>query len=405
MSESLRDRRHPGRAGLALLLAVLLAGFIGGSIPVGAQETPGLAEARERATELTQEISDAETRLGELEQAVEMAHARTVELEEAAQGVRQRAIAAAIVDFSRGDPPLDVFGNPDLTTALREDVFTDLVVGIDVDALETFKAVAEDLAVTNAELAAAQTALDAEWEKLLAIRADLEEELIKLEELERARLAEIERLRREEEARRRAEEEARRQAAAEARAQAAAQAALEAEAAAADAEAEGEDGEETPTEAEDSTDDAVDEPEQAPEPEPEPTVPISSGTFLATCPVAGGVSFIDSWGAPRSGGRRHKGVDMMASIGTPVAAPVSGTVTHRGNRVGGRSFHLDGDDGNYYYGTHLSGYAASGYVSAGTIIGYVGDDGNARGIPHLHFEIHPGGGSAVNPYPMVREVC
>ena len=96
---------------------------------------------------------------------------------------------------------------------------------------------------------------------------------------------------------------------------------------------------------------------------------------------------------------------MMARTGVPVVAPVSGTVTHRGNSVGGRSFHLNADDGNTYYGTHLSGYGTSGRVEAGEVIGYVGDDGNARGIPHLHFEVRPGGRSAVNPYPYVRAVC
>lgn len=130
------------------------------------------------------------------------------------------------------------------------------------------------------------------------------------------------------------------------------------------------------------------------------------GFYLDTCPVDGPHSFIDSWGFARSGGRRHEGVDILASIGTPIVAPVSGVVEHRSNRVGGRSFHLNGDDGNYFYGTHLSGYGASGVVRAGEVIGYVGDDGNAAGIPHLHFEIHPGGRrNPINPYIDVAAVC
>ena len=110
-------------------------------------------------------------------------------------------------------------------------------------------------------------------------------------------------------------------------------------------------------------------------------------------------------GAPsRSGGRAHKGVDMLSPMGTPTVAPVSGTVTHRGNSLGGLSWHLNGDDGNYYYGTHLSAYAnqGAGHVEAGTVIGYVGDTGNARGTPHLHFEIHPGGGGGGQPVPLRR---
>jgi murein DD-endopeptidase MepM/ murein hydrolase activator NlpD len=135
-----------------------------------------------------------------------------------------------------------------------------------------------------------------------------------------------------------------------------------------------------------------------PPPPPPPT---------AACPVAGGVEFVDSWGFRRSGGRRHQGTDMLAATGTPAVAPVSGVVTHRSNSTGGLSYHLLGDDGAYYYGTHLSAYGASGWVAAGTVIGYVGDSGNARGTPHLHFEIHPGGEGAasVDPYPVVELLC
>jgi murein DD-endopeptidase MepM/ murein hydrolase activator NlpD len=126
------------------------------------------------------------------------------------------------------------------------------------------------------------------------------------------------------------------------------------------------------------------------------------------CPVQGPVELTDSWGAVLSGGRPHQGVDMMADYGTPTVAPVSGTVEHKENGLGGNTWWLYGDDGNSYYGAHLSAYenVGVGWVAAGTVIGYVGDSGNAAGgSPHLHFEFHPGGGDAVDPYPLVSSVC
>ncbi len=131
------------------------------------------------------------------------------------------------------------------------------------------------------------------------------------------------------------------------------------------------------------------------------------GFFLDTCPVNASHNFIDSWGFARSGGRRHQGIDMMASLGSEIVAPVSGRVEHYSNRVGGRSFRLFGDDGNYFYGTHMSGFGTEGQVRAGEVIGYVGNDGNAAGTPpHLHFEIHPGGrGNPINPYIDASAVC
>ncbi|HEY8523703.1 MAG TPA: M23 family metallopeptidase [Acidimicrobiales bacterium] len=127
------------------------------------------------------------------------------------------------------------------------------------------------------------------------------------------------------------------------------------------------------------------------------------------CPVqGGGLNFIDSWGAARSGGRSHQGTDMMADYGTPTVAPVSGEVEHRSTSLGGLSWYVYGDDGNTYYGTHLQGYenVGAGHVERGTVIGYVGASGNAPdNAPHLHFEFHPGGGSAVNAYPRLVEAC
>jgi septal ring factor EnvC (AmiA/AmiB activator) len=138
-----------------------------------------------------------------------------------------------------------------------------------------------------------------------------------------------------------------------------------------------------------------------------PSGPLASGGGIV-CPVQGPVHFTDTWGAARSGGRTHKGVDMMAAYGTPTVAPVSGRVEHRGSSLGGLSWYVYGDNGHTYYGTHLSGYAnqGAGQVAAGTVIGYVGTSGNAPdGSPHLHFEFHPGGGEPVNPYPLADAAC
>jgi murein DD-endopeptidase MepM/ murein hydrolase activator NlpD len=131
---------------------------------------------------------------------------------------------------------------------------------------------------------------------------------------------------------------------------------------------------------------------------------VGGGSFQ--CPVAGAVNFVDSFGAARSGGRRHQGTDMMAASGTPVVAPVAGVVSTSSSGAGGLTVHLAGNDGVTYEGMHLSSFGATGSVAAGTVIGYVGATGNARGgSPHLHFEMHPGGGGAVNPYSTVAQHC
>jgi peptidoglycan LD-endopeptidase LytH len=129
-----------------------------------------------------------------------------------------------------------------------------------------------------------------------------------------------------------------------------------------------------------------------------------SGQALQACP-APGTSFSDTFGAPRSGGRTHQGVDMMGNYGMPIYAAQSGTVSHSSSSLGGNQAYVHSSSGYTFY-AHLQGYSgASGSVSAGTLIGYMGDTGNATGTPHLHFEYHPGGGAAVNPTPYVAAVC
>jgi murein DD-endopeptidase MepM/ murein hydrolase activator NlpD len=131
-------------------------------------------------------------------------------------------------------------------------------------------------------------------------------------------------------------------------------------------------------------------------------------------PVGDPHAFGDSFGAPRMIGttyeHAHQGTDIMAAKGTPLLACERGIITKMGSDVlGGTKIWVKGESGTYYYYAHLSGYApdmSDGVVvDAGTVIGFVGDTGNARGgAPHLHFEIHPDGGPAVNPYPLLKVV-
>ncbi|MDH3259948.1 MAG: M23 family metallopeptidase [Acidimicrobiia bacterium] len=133
------------------------------------------------------------------------------------------------------------------------------------------------------------------------------------------------------------------------------------------------------------------------------TLVINGAGWL--CPVEGG-TFFNDWGFPRSGGRFHEGNDIFAPHGTPIVAPVSGTLLQVVGDIGGYQFNLEGDDGNLYIGSHMDRFATDGYVQTGDVIGYVGDSGNAKGSrPHLHFEIHADGENPVNPYPTLAEAC
>jgi len=135
--------------------------------------------------------------------------------------------------------------------------------------------------------------------------------------------------------------------------------------------------------------------------------PISGTGWIQTCPVNGPNSFVDSFGDPRPGGRSHAGIDMIAARGTPVVAVHSGTVHRTGSSIGGYGvvvFHDGSSDWTFY--THFMSESPLGegaHVSAGSTIGYVGNTGTT--VYHLHFEYHPGGGVAINPYTALLSVC
>lgn len=151
----------------------------------------------------------------------------------------------------------------------------------------------------------------------------------------------------------------------------------------------------------------------SPSPSPSPAPAQSAGVAVPTagmrCPVAGPVSFTDTYGAPRPNERTHKGVDMFAAAGTPVAAVVDGAVLRMSTTgSGGIALYFKGDDGVEYYYAHLSSFAdisPGQKMAAGGQLGSVGNSGNAAGSPpHLHFEVKPPSGS-INPTPTARRAC
>jgi murein DD-endopeptidase MepM/ murein hydrolase activator NlpD len=139
--------------------------------------------------------------------------------------------------------------------------------------------------------------------------------------------------------------------------------------------------------------------------------PPPANTSGKTCPINAATSFSDTWGAARSGGRSHKGVDITAVRNAPVVAIESGTVTRISNSsLGGLSIYLTGNSGSKYYYAHLEyiedGISGWTNVSVGQLLGGNGSSGNAPAwIPHVHFQYAPPGYSWVNPYPLVKALC
>ncbi len=128
-----------------------------------------------------------------------------------------------------------------------------------------------------------------------------------------------------------------------------------------------------------------------------------------TCPVGPVHSFTDTWHAARSGGRQHQGTDVFAPKGSNSYAVRDGVIDKVGSGgLGGISLWLRTDSGDrFYYAHHDAEFVTVGQrVRAGQVLGHVGNTGNAETTPsHVHFEAHPGGGAAVNPYPWLAAIC
>jgi murein DD-endopeptidase MepM/ murein hydrolase activator NlpD len=161
-------------------------------------------------------------------------------------------------------------------------------------------------------------------------------------------------------------------------------------------------------------------PPPEPKPRPQPPSPKPKPRNQIVFPVLGTSEFTNDFGAPRSQGA-HQGVDILAPRRALALAAEPGRVRfHVGSYRAGCMLYLDGRSGTTWVYIHLNndltegndnrggckhgvafprGLKSGARVAAGQPVGYVGDSGDANGIhPHLHFEMHPGGGRATNPY-------
>lgn len=125
-----------------------------------------------------------------------------------------------------------------------------------------------------------------------------------------------------------------------------------------------------------------------------------------TLPVRGipATALRDSWNAARPGGRRHEGIDIFAAKGAPIYAATEGIVIRRGqNRLGGNVLWVLGPAGQRHYYAHLDRFthvSVGERIHAGTLLGFVGNTGNARTTPpHLHYGVYTRTG-AINPFPL-----
>ena len=352
-------------------ILLLLTGVPG----VAGAQVDELQAAQRRANRAADELSKAEEAEAVANDTVANLEARVARVEERVAAVRGEVAQLAVRQYVQGTFRITrLLRMTDANEVVRAQQYASVVASTSTEALEQYRADKEDLRVEVAALEREQEDRAAVLEALRRRQANAVRELERL-----ARLDEQARAAREEQQRR-------------------AEAAAAAAAAAAPAST-------TPPRADGAAAPATTAAPPRPAPpttQPAPAAP--TGNWV--CPVRGPHAFSNDYGAPRGGGSSHMGNDILAPKGTPVVANVGGVVTQRNGAVSGLAYFLAGDDGNRYFGAHLDSFGASGRVSIGTVIGTVGNTGDASGgPPHLHFEMHPGGSGYTNPYSTLTKYC
>ena len=387
------------------IVPVVVASGASAQDPAAVQAAREIQAARDRADAAAQAMFDAQSRLDTLDVEIAEAEKQLAAVETEANTMRSSLQADAQRSFANSGSAMPLLVDLDQANAgITAERQASVARGAASVELDDFDIVMKQVNAQRADLERQQEQTVQARENYEQLQAAAEAEVAKLAEIEKQRLADVA-VQRELERQRRIEADRETAAAATAARQAAASSPR-----AAAIQTSGNSAAPAPSGASSGTGSgqsagaaAAPQP-AAPAPAPPSPPPSNAGSGIV-CPVAGPRAFGDTWGAARSGGRSHQGVDMMSPGGTPLVAVESGSVQFKTTRLGGNSVWLNGNSGTRYFYAHLSAWEGSSRsVSRGEVIGYVGATGNTT-ANHLHFEVHPGGGRAVNPYPYVRAVC